>query len=231
MSTRWLLIVVILLAAPLTSFGADTIPCILINGKAYAPAVLLGGGTDLPHTRTMAGHEFVWVREYADAVGCELVWDGGLKLQRDGTEIAAFSTHQASQYWQCEALRTACPALSDAARRWAAPHVEPYSHEQEDLAWRGRSGAVTAPSGLMALAARSWGGGGMYGMAARGGWVDYAGGGGSWRIPMIRERFRPGSTWAGSMMMTWDEAVGSGVMSSDEAAQMQRAADELWGPR
>lgn len=139
MSTRLLLTALVLLASPLSSLGVDTIPCILINGKAYAPAVLLEHGDGLRHNRAMAGHVFVWIREYAQAVGGELVRDGGLKLRREGIEVAAFSTHQACQYWHCPALRTACPELWDAARYWAAPHVEPYSHEQEDRAWTQQS--------------------------------------------------------------------------------------------
>jgi len=110
-------------------FAAETIPCIVINGKAYAPAVLLGGGNDLGHTRTMAGQQFIWIREYAEAVGCELVWDGGLRLRRNGAEVAAFSLQPADRYWSSDELQTACPVVWRAAEGQIAPHVN--SHPQQ----------------------------------------------------------------------------------------------------
>jgi hypothetical protein len=120
---RMVVAVIAVVATLSPLFAAETIPCIVINGKAYAPAAFLPLPGAVSRERTMAGHSFVWIREYAEAVGGELINEGGLRLRCGELDVAAFSLHQAERYWQSADLRTACPTVWAAAQSCIAPHV------------------------------------------------------------------------------------------------------------
>lgn len=125
----------ILIAAALlicSTVLADPIPCISLNGRAYAPMSEVGMTQAPPqYSRSMCETDFVWVRTVAEAYGGHLQWSGREVelVDWNGHTLYSFLPMPPRDFWRSGRVEEAYPKLIAAVADRVAPHVQPGGHE------------------------------------------------------------------------------------------------------